>query len=262
MIESLKPIQNMGKILQPLQLGAVARRTSSAGRSVHGVLKDPPSAGQRSRCPRSRGERGQALVEMAVILPIGLLLLLAVGYIGRALIERQAMFGAARFAAREAALDAMRSPGAKASGAGVAAQSAAGGNRAKNAQEASGRAVDSVAPLWEPVTGIVRSQLQPVPLGPYGMAFMARKSASVGGTSVHFGIGFVLYGAKVKERLTFLEPARKAVSGASKMNANPTRGLAAPLEVSGSAYMPGELPVHGPVGLVMANDWIKKILEE
>lgn len=56
---------------------------------------------------------------------------------------------------------------------------------------------------------------------------------------------------------------RKATYGASQANPKPARGLAAPLEISASAYMPGELPVHHPqVGLVEINPWIKDILEE
>jgi len=203
-------------------------------------------------------------VEMAFVLPVGVLLLFAVGYLGRALLERQTLVGAARYAAREAALDATRSPISKASGAGIIAQAASGGNRARNVQSAAkGRPAESAPPRWEAVTGAQLNQLRPMPLGPYGMAFVATKKTSVGsGKPLQFGIGFMLYGARAKERLGFLEPVRKATYGASQANPKPARGLAAPLEISASAYMPGELSLHGQYGLLEINPWIKQILEE
>ncbi len=209
-------------------------------------------------------QRGQALVEMAVVIPVGLLLLLAVGYIGRALLERQNMLAAARYAAREAALSAMRSPIAKYMGSGVAMQATGAGDRSRAVSEAMpGRGVESAPPRWEPITGAHLTALRPRPMGAYGMGFVAEGSETVDGKTMKFGIGFVLYGARAKERLTFLEPVRKAAAGASRANAGPAKGLQAPLEVSASAYMPGELPVHHPVvGLLEINPWIKDILEE
>lgn len=201
---------------------------------------------------------------MAVVLPVGLLLLLAVGYIGRAMLERQSMMAAARYAAREASLAATRGPAAKYTGAGVVQQATGAGERSRAVAEAlPGRGAESAPPRWEPITGVHLSQLQPRPLGPYGLGFVAQGNQTVEGKSYKFGIGFVLYGARAKERLSFLEPVRKAASGASRANANPARGLQAPLEVSASAYMPGELPVRHPVvGLLDVNPWIREILEE
>lgn len=214
--------------------------------------------------PQRASQRGQALVEMAVVIPVGLLLLLAVGYIGRAMLERQNMVAAARYAAREASLAAMRGPAAKFAGSGVIQQATGAGVRSRAVSEAMpGRNAVSAPPRWEPVTGAHLAQLQPRPLGAYGLGFVAQGSQNVEGKSYKFGIGFVLYGARAKERLTFLEPIRKAASGASRANATPARGLQSPLEVSAAAYMPGELPVHHPVvGLLQINPWIKEILEE
>jgi len=201
---------------------------------------------------------------MGVVLPIGLLLLFAVGYIGRALLERQTMISAARYAAREAALAATRSPVDKATGAGVIRQATGAGERGRHVSAAAqGRNAEAAAPPWEPVTGAHLSQLKPRPMGAYGLGFVADHSENVEGTTMHFGLGFVLYGARAKERLTFLEPVRKATAGASRVNANPARGLQSPLEVGASAYMPGEMPVHHPtVGILETNSWIKAILEE
>ncbi len=216
-----------------------------------------------SCCTRPR-ERGQALIEMAFVLPVGLLLLLAVGYLGRALLERQTLVAAARYAAREASLGAMHSPADKASGKGVLHQTLTAGDRTTHIRSAAkGRPAESAPPRWEPVTGAVLTRLQPRPLGPYGMAFVAQHSQTMGtGKPLKFGIGFVLYGARAKERLAFLETVRKATDAASKANPKPARGLSAPLEISASAYMPGELPLHGEVGLLEINPWIKDILEE
>ena len=209
-------------------------------------------------------QRGQALVEMAVVIPVGLLLLFAVGYIGRAMLERQSMVAAARYAAREASLAAMRGGALKYSGAGVVQQAAGGGERSRAVSEAlPGRNAQSSPPRWEPITGAHLAQLQPRPVGGYGLGFVAQGSETVDGKSMKFGIGFMLYGARATERLNFLEPIRKAAAGASKANASPARGIQAPLEVAGSAYMPGELPVRHPVvGLLDINPWIKEILEE
>jgi hypothetical protein len=199
---------------------------------------------------------------MAVIIPLGLLLLLAVGYIGRALIERQGILAAARQAAREASMAATRSPLDKATGAGVVKQASTAGERAANASAAMGKQVESVPPAWGGALETQQSRLQPIPLGPYGMGYAAEHSEVVDGQSMKFKLGFVLYGARIKERLAFLEPARKQTAAASKLLPNPAPGLGAPLEVSGAAFMPGEVPLHHPqIGLVESNDWIRQILE-
>ncbi|MBM3276153.1 MAG: hypothetical protein FJZ00_13450 [Candidatus Sericytochromatia bacterium] len=190
---------------------------------------------------------------------------MAVGYIGRALLERQTLMAAARHAAREASLAATRSPLDKATGAGIVQQAGTAGARvAAISAAAQGRPAESAPPRWEPITGAHMSQLKFRPVGQYGLAMVAEKSETVDGLSMKFGIGLVLYGARAKERLGFLEPVRKATQGASQANPQPARGLTAPLEISASAYMPGELPAKSPagIGLIELNPWIKKVLEE
>ena len=209
--------------------------------------------------------RGQALVEAAVVLPVGLLLLMAVGYIGRALLERQTLMGAARYAARESALAATRTPLDKATGLGVVKQASTGGDRGTHiSAAAAGRPAESAAPRWEPITGAQMTQLKFRPIGPYGLGMVAEHTETVDGLCMKFGIGMVFYGARAKERLGFLEPVRKVTAGASQANPTPARGLSAPLEISAAAYMPGELPARSPagIGLIEINPWIKKVLEE
>lgn len=210
-----------------------------------------------------RPQRGQALVEAAILIPLGLLLLLAVGYLGRGLIESQNMLMAARYAAREAALDAMSSPAYKFSGAGVLRETTTSGNRGQSAADAARTQVSVSPPDWTRVLDVPTTQLKPVPLGPYGVAYLAQSHQTVANHSVTFALGFVLYGAKVNERLGFLEPVRQQLVGAARYYGQPGPTLMAPLVVSGTAFMPGEVPVHHPVvGLLETNSWIGAILKQ
>ncbi len=214
-------------------------------------------------CTDPRSIRGQALVEAAIVVPLGLLLLLAVGYLGRGLIERQRMLMVARVAARQAAMDATRGPVNKFTGAGVlqAATLASAYDPAAKAAAGSQVQVQVSAPGWGWVTRVPTQQLHPLPLGPYAMAFTARSSRLVDGRTAQFSLGFVLYGAKVSEKLSLLETTRKNLESASRTYGAPPSVLGAPLTVSGSAFMPGEAPAHLPgVGILETNSWIYDIV--
>ena len=206
---------------------------------------------------------GQALVEMAIVLPVGVLLLLAMGYLGKGLLERQQVLMAARHAARSAADLAMAGAAEKMTGAGVLRQGAGMGNRADAVREIlpEGKVA---APDWPSAVGrTALAKVHPVPLGSGAMGFMASHPESVEGRTMTFGLGFVLYGAKAESRLRVLEPVRKQAQGVSRQVGKPPSGLAAPLTVSGEAFMPGELPVHHPqVGLLENNRWIAEVVSE
>ena len=197
------------------------------------------------------------------MIPLGLLLLLAVGYLGRGLLESQRMLMVARVAARQAAMDTTRGPVNKFTGAGVLQAAALESAYDPAARAAAGSQVQVQvgAPSWGWVTRVPTRQLHPLPLGPYAMAFTTRSAQVVDGRNVQFSLGFVLYGAKVSEKLSLLEPTRKHLVSASRAYGAPPAGLGAPLTVSGSAYMPGEAPAHLPgVGILETNPWIYNIV--
>ncbi|MBU6429320.1 MAG: pilus assembly protein [Cyanobacteria bacterium REEB65] len=226
---------------------------------------DDPAGG---RPPGGRC-RGQALVEAAIVLPLGLLLLLTVGYLGRGLIERQDMLIAARYAAREAALGAMRTNLDKLGGAEVIHEAMTAAVRDQAAQQATQRPVQVSPPDWNEVMAVGKQQLQPAfPSGPYGMAFLARSPPQTLpglATPVRFGLGFMLYGAKVSERVSFLEPVRKQTNAVASHYSHQGGPLLNPLVVSGTAFMPSEAPIHcagpaGSIGLLESNQWIWQII--
>ncbi|MBI6545874.1 MAG: pilus assembly protein [Cyanobacteria bacterium NC_groundwater_1444_Ag_S-0.65um_54_12] len=225
-----------------------------------GAGSTPPRRHERRIVARRQG--GQSLVELAIALPIGLLLLLGIGYLGRAMLAQQNVLVAARYAAREAALAALLSSADKFTGKGVELQSATAGARSKAASAAAGHPVETVTPDWQRIVGVSTAPLKALPVGPYGMAFVAKHDETVEGQPMHFGIGFMLYGTKVKQRLTMLEPIRRQAAAVARGSSYPEPGLAAPLEVSGTVFMPGEAPVRHPlVGMLDTNHWIKDILE-
>ncbi|MEB3298575.1 MAG: TadE/TadG family type IV pilus assembly protein [Candidatus Sericytochromatia bacterium] len=213
-------------------------------------------------CTDRSSPRGQALVEMAIVLPVGVLLLLVVGYLGKGLLERQQVVMAARHAARTAAHQAMAGSAAKITGAGVlqSATGMAGRTAAVRDLIPEGMAK---APDWSSaVAGTATTHLRPRPLGPGAMGYVATQVQQVEGRAMTFGLGFILYGAKAESRMRLLEPLRRQVQGVARQVGRPPSGLAAPLAVSAQAFMPGELPVHHPqVGLLEQNRWIREIVE-
>jgi hypothetical protein len=213
-------------------------------------------------CTEHGRARGQALVEMAVVLPVGVLLLLMVGYMGKGLLERQQVVMAARHAARTVAHQAMASTVGKVSGAGVVQASVGLAGRDAAVRELLPEGM-AAQPDWAAaVGGTPTSRLRPRPLGAGAMGYVATHVEQVEGRAMTFGLGFVLYGAKADSRLRILEPVRKQAQGVARQVGKPPSALAAPLTVSAQAFMPGELPVHHPqVGLVESNRWIRDIVE-
>lgn len=61
-------------------------------------------------------QRGQALIEMAIVLPLLLVLLLAVGYFGHAVISLQTLNAGSRSAARQMALESTETPSRRTNG--------------------------------------------------------------------------------------------------------------------------------------------------
>lgn len=199
---------------------------------------------------------------MAVVLPVGVLLLLLVGYMGKGLLERQQVVMAARHAARSVAHQALAPTVAKVTGAGVVQASVGLAGRSAAVKELLPEGTAAQPDWGQAVAGTATSRLRPRPLGAGAMGYMATHVQQVEGRAMTFGLGFVLYGAKADSRLRLLEPVRKQAQGVARQVGKPPSLLAAPLTVSAQAFMPGELPVHHPqVGLLENNRWIRDIVE-
>ncbi|GEM_PF-1166925 len=225
-----------------------------------------------------RGQRGQALLEAALILPFLVFMLLAMAFFGFAMVERQNTIVAARFAARETSMAAMRGWEDKFWGKGTMMEAVLAKTKETAAKTAlPGRTVKVAPPDWRKFVTTVRPapMYRQVPLGPYAMAFVASKqltptdeTGKPAGSPFDAGIGFVLYGQKVVSNASWLnesgrtlDEARKSMPGSSREKIWSGFGLEA------EAYMPSELPLYlkspkGSYGLLDLNPWMKNNLNK
>jgi hypothetical protein len=225
-----------------------------------------------------RGQKGQAILEAALILPLLVFMLLAMGFFGFAMVERQNTIVAARFAARETSMAAMRGWEDKYWGKGTMMEAALSKTKETAAKTAlPGRTVKVAPPDWRSFTSTVRPATiyQQVPLGPYAMAFVASKrltptdeTGKPAGSPFDAGIGFVLYGQKVVSNASWLNESGKALDESRKMLPGSSREkLWNGFGLEAEAYMPSELPLYlkspkGSYGLLDLNPWMKNNLSK
>lgn len=211
---------------------------------------------RRGHAPRTRG---QALVEAGLLMPLLVFMLMVVGFMGLAILERQNVLIAARFAARQASLDALATSADKLALTGVLREAGASQARLDAARKVLGskRSLTLNAPEWGKAEVLaLRGKLMPVPLpGNMARAYIARDP------SKRFGLGFVMYGQKLTSKGPWLEEAGKSANEAAKLISSKPGKLWEGVGMQGEAFMPSELPLRGPgLGVLDMNPWIAQAM--
>lgn len=196
-------------------------------------------------------QEGQAIVEAGLLIPLLVFMLVAVGFLGFAIYERQNVLIAARFAAREASMNALASAASKLTGAGLV-QVNTPEARAGYARMVLGskRHVTASTPAWRYEHAVSHKNLLPVPVGTLARAYVAKKGK--------FGIGFIMYGQRLSSKGNWLDALGSGANESSKLVSDRPSKIWDGVGVKAEAYMPGELPIHAPgIGLLELNSWIK-----
>ncbi|HBN09747.1 MAG TPA: hypothetical protein DD435_14205, partial [Cyanobacteria bacterium UBA8530] len=121
---------------------------------------------------RNIDQKGQSLVEFAIVLPILATVLLLVGFFGKACIDRQNLLIAARLGARERGIASINDPADVLMGKGVLLQ-ANGGDADALCKQALGKLdFSSELPRW---TFILPTGFLPRPVGGHAVAYLASK---------------------------------------------------------------------------------------
>lgn len=205
------------------------------------------------------------MVEAGLLMPLLVFMLIAVGFLGFAIYERQNVLIAARFAAREASMNAMAKGKADILlGSGVLWESTSTDQRRAYARQVLGgkRDVAVNAPEWSFEGSVKHSNLsKTVIMGPYGRAYVAKNPTG------EFGLGFVMYGQRLTSKSGWLNALGSGLNESSGLVSDRPKRLWGGLGVRAEGYMPGELPIHGKgpggdIGLMELNPWIKRILSE
>jgi hypothetical protein len=183
-----------------------------------------------------KNQAGQGLIELALVLPILVMMMAAAGYFGFAITAKQRLTIAARQAARAVALKSSEDnrKGVNTYVAGISA-----GTYASAAASAltgfDGGRITFRAPNW------ARHGL--IPLGEFAALFVHQAS---GKTAPAFRVGCVFYGCTIEYRLKELDWL------ATLMGLRSTG-----LPIAATCVMPGELPMRGvaavPFGLLDLN---------
>lgn len=206
---------------------------------------------------RNARQKGQSLIEFALVLPIVATILLLVAYFGKAMVDRQNLLIAARTGARERAIASLADKADVLAGKGVMTQGN-GGGRANDLSQQLMKNSECVAPALKIIPS---SKLKPIPVGSHATAYVAEQTltADAGGTTfpIKAGVGFILYSQKVTAPVAGIEPLGKSLNRL-------WGGRFAGINVSAQASMPGGLPAHHPmnVGVLELNSWIGDILND
>lgn len=205
------------------------------------------------------------MVEAGLLMPLLVFMLIAVGFLGFAIYERQNVLIAARFAAREASMNAMaKGKSDILLGTGILQESTSTDQRRAYARQVLGgkRDVAVNAPEWSYEGAVSHPRLaKTVVLGPYGHAHLAKNPSG------EFGLGFVMYGQRLTSKSGWLNALGSSLNESSGLVTDRPKRLWDGMGVRADGYMPGELPIHGKgvggdIGLMELNPWIKRILSE
>jgi Flp pilus assembly protein TadG len=200
-------------------------------------------------------ERGQALVEFALVLPMLVLLLLGVVFCGGLVLSQQSLAVSARHVARTVALEATRKGLEDPRGRGGQADEAVA--RRALAQVAPGAKAALGGVSWGAIGASGRGMTG---------ALVKQGTISLGPAlgNARCGVGVALYGVTVKRDLSRdMAPVGRAAAGLT-----PGGGLTNMLapSLSATAVMPAELPIRGRggggvPGLLELNPWIGKVVQ-
>lgn len=199
------------------------------------------------------------MVEAGLLMPLLVFMLVVVGLMGFAIVERQNVLIAARFAARQASMDAMAGAADRLTMAGIVREAGASQRRLDAARKVLGpkRKVTVNPPDWSGAERLaLRGKFMPLPMpGNMARAYVARDP------SRRFGIGFVMYGQKLTSKGPWLDDLGNSANEASKLVSSKPGKIWDGVGMQAEAFMPSELPLRGPgVGLVDLNPWIAQAL--
>lgn len=230
----------------------------------------------RRRPTQHSHEQGQALVELAIVFPLLLVLMLAVGYFGHAVSSQQNLNTAARSAARQMAIDSTST-----------ATRRTLGNYSPESETFLELATKDLQSLLRKNQLLVRSETflghnynqlfaldgQFEKLNEHRFLYALRET--VDGTSsaynspspkdrlgktpenlraLEMGIGALYFGGTLQYRLDELNPIARLIF---KFDNDPT------IRIGATALMPAELPLRGGrYGLLNLNPWIGKLVGE
>lgn len=223
-------------------------------------------------------QKGQAVVEMALVMPLLITLLLATGYFGHIVSAQQNLNAAARNAAREMAYESSQSENDRILG--TYQLKATASNFEKKAEE-------TLAQILGPSKLSVRSQTRfrhDINSSAFGMmgrfekineqmhvyrlqekfdilSIFDEQPKDRNGSiplnlrePLEFGVGAVFYGGTLMYALDELNPLARFIF---RLDSDPT------IQVGATALMPAELPLRGTgYGLLELNPWIKEIVSQ
>lgn len=220
-----------------------------------------------------RHQRGQAMVELAIIAPLLIVLMLAVGYFGHAVATQQNLNAAARSAARKMAIESTDSAAKRMLG-----NYSPSADRLQNLGVEALRDVVrteqlSVRPetlLTQNVGQYLSSKGSFEQLDPHRFLYLYSEEISPSSPDLYFpaptdrkgqlpnnlrnlkmGIGAVFYGGTLRYKLNEMEPIARYI------------GLNAGIQLHATSLMPAELPLRGSrYGLLEVNPWISDLITE
>jgi len=199
-------------------------------------------------------QKGQAMLEFALVLPLLVVLLLAIGYFGHAVTTQQSLNMGTRAMARETSIESTKKADYRTNGSFVS-ENKVTKEYLKNLTEQylSGADKDRIV-ISSPD---VPSDLKPVSSGLFKDNFIflySKKGSLLTGlplTSSDAGVGVLFYGAKVSYQLKELDNIAKLI------------GLRQGVTISATSLMPAELPLRGNgYGVIDMNPWISDIISE
>lgn len=220
-----------------------------------------------------RRQRGQSMVEFAIVLPLLLVLLLAVGYFGHTIISLQNLNAGARAAAREMAFESTQTPGQRVEGNYAASAerflSAARSylNQSVRPEQLKARESTRLSGDYNTLLNLqgrfekhtehrfsyslretidaTRSQYNDPPP-------RDRKTQPPANlTQLQVGLGVMFYGGTLEYSLDELVPLSRFIFRNQKDPA---------IRMGATALMPAELPLRGPGGLFSVNPWLPDLL--
>lgn len=230
-------------------------------------MKKAPLLSSRSQ------QRGQAMIETAIVIPLLLVLFLAVGYFGHAILSLQTLNAASRAAAREMALDSTSSSSRRVQGNYEASREVflEAAQRYMNAARPEQLTAREQTRLSHNYNSALNLEGSFNALGQH--RFVYALTETVNATSgaynspppqdrnnqppanldqLQFGIGATFYGGTLQYRLEELTPLSRFLFRAQK---DPV------IQLGATSLMPAELPLRGEgYGLMNLNPWMANLI--